>query len=100
MRLKGVKVGVIFEASDGYLAIASYTKGAAFDREGNKVREFSGGGNHFDNFLRAVRNRSILGLNADIEEGHLSSALCHMANVSLRLGDPVCSDGQNRGAAE
>lgn len=90
--LKGVKVGVIFEATEGYLAIASYSKGAAFDREGNKVREFSGGGNHFDNFLRAVRDRSILGLNADIEEGHLSSALCHMANVSHRLGDPVRSD--------
>jgi len=90
-RHKGVKIGVIFEANDGYLVIASYTKGAAFDREGNKVREFGGGGNHFDNFLRAVRNRSILGLNADIEEGHLSSALCHMGNVSYRLGGPVCA---------
>lgn len=91
LRHKGVKTGVIFEASDGYLAIASYTKGAAFDLEGNKLREFSGGGNHFDNFLHAVRNRSIRGLNADIEEGHLSSALCHLGNVSYRLGEPVCS---------
>jgi len=90
-RRKGVRSGVIFEASEGYLVVASYTKGAAFDGEGNKVREFSGGGNHFDNFLRAVRSRKIHALNADIEEGHLSSALCHLGNVSYRLGNPVCS---------
>jgi len=86
---KGARIGVIFEASDGFLVIANYTSGAAFDLEGNKVKEFSGGGNHFENFLHAVRSRKIQGLNADIEEGHLSSALCHMGNVSYRLGDPV-----------
>jgi hypothetical protein len=25
--------------------------------------------------------------NADIEEGHISAALCHMANISYRVGD-------------
>jgi len=28
-------------------------------------------------------------LNADIEQGHLSSALCHLGNVSYRLGETI-----------
>jgi hypothetical protein len=28
-------------------------------------------------------------LNADILEGHYSAALCHLANISLRLGEEV-----------
>ena len=42
---------------------------------------------HFDNFLKAVRSRDAGDLNADILEGHLSSALCHLGNISYRLGD-------------
>ncbi len=47
------------------------------------------GGNHFGNFIAAVRSRKPADLNADILEGHHSSALCHLANVSYRLGEPV-----------
>jgi predicted dehydrogenase len=84
--LRRAKVGVIFEGTDGYLVMHGYDKGAAFDLDGNKVCEFSGGGNHFDNFLRAVRSRAMTDLHADIEQGHLSSALCHLGNISYRLG--------------
>ena len=38
------------------------------------------------NFLAAVRSRRTADLAADIEEGHLSAALCHMANASYRTG--------------
>ena len=48
-----------------------------------------GGGNHFANFIEAVRSRNVQDLNADIEQGHLSSALCHLANISYRLGERV-----------
>ena len=44
---------------------------------------------HFANFITAVRSRSSSDLNADILEGHYSAALCHLANVSYRLGKPV-----------
>ncbi|MCS6853060.1 MAG: Gfo/Idh/MocA family oxidoreductase [Gemmataceae bacterium] len=47
------------------------------------------GGNHFANFLAAVRSRNPADLNADILEGHYSSALGHLANVSYRLGTLV-----------
>ena len=39
---------------------------------------------HFDNFLKAVKSRNHTDLHADIFEGHLSAALCHMANISYR----------------
>lgn len=86
---KGAGVGVIWEGTDGYVVMTSYAEGAAFDKEGNKVKEFKGEGDHFGNFLKAVRSRKIKDLNADIEEGHLSSALCHLGNISYRLGEEV-----------
>ena len=39
---------------------------------------------HIVNFLECVRSGERP--NADIEEGHLSTALCHLANISLRVG--------------
>jgi len=84
--LRNAKVGVIFEGADGFVVLTDYTAGAAFDLKGNKVAEFQGGGDHHGNFLKAVRSRKVEDLNADILEGHLSSALCHMGNISYRLG--------------
>jgi predicted dehydrogenase len=89
---KGAKVGVIFEGSDGYVVLPTYHSGAAFDKNGNKVAEFKGEGDHFVNFLKAVRSRKSSDLNADIEEGHLSSALCHTGNISYRLGTAQSAD--------
>jgi predicted dehydrogenase len=48
-----------------------------------------GGGNHFANFIAAVKSGRRADLNADIEHGHYSSALCHLANISYRLGENV-----------
>lgn len=86
---KGAGVGVIYEAADGYLVMGSYAAGAAFDKKGEKIEEFKGEADHFANFLKAVRSRNIKDLNADIEEGHLSSALCHTGNISYLLGEEV-----------
>lgn len=58
-----------------------------FDPEGKLIRPFEGRSeNHFANFLKAVRSRKPSELAADILEGHQSSALCHLANISYRLG--------------
>lgn len=43
---------------------------------------------HLFNFLAAVRSRRESDLRAPLIEGHLSSALVHMANISYRLGTP------------
>lgn len=87
--LKGAKVGVIFEGTDGYVVLPSYAGGAAFDLDGNLVKKFGGGADHYDNFVKAVRSRNYQDLTADILEGHLSSALCHLGNISYRLGSSV-----------
>ena len=87
---KGARVGVIYEGTDGYVVLThDYNTGTAFDKNGKLVQTFKGGGSHFDNFLSAVRSRKVEDLHADIQEGHLSSALCHLGNISYRLGEQV-----------
>jgi predicted dehydrogenase len=39
---------------------------------------------HFENFAQSVRSRKLP--SADIEEGHRSTLLCQLANISYRLG--------------
>ncbi len=46
-------------------------------------------GGPMGNFINAVRSRKFEDLNADILQGHLSSALCHLGNISYRLGEEV-----------
>jgi hypothetical protein len=46
-------------------------------------------GGNFKNFINCVRSRKQEELNADILEAHLSSALCHLGNISYRLGAEV-----------
>jgi len=44
------------------------------------------GGDHFKNFIEAVRSRDKSTLNGPVETAHLSSALAHLGNISFRLG--------------
>jgi predicted dehydrogenase len=88
--LRGARIGNIFHCTDGYLVCGDEDEGggAAFTRDGQKIQSFGRGGDHYGNFVQAVRSRRHEDLNADILEGHLSSALCHLGNVSYRLGQP------------
>jgi predicted dehydrogenase len=79
-------VGNIFYGSEGVLVCPSYTSAVALNNDGEVIKEFKGGDDHFGNFIKAVRSRKVEDLNADILEGHLSSALCHLGNISYRLG--------------
>ncbi|HAK94138.1 MAG TPA: gfo/Idh/MocA family oxidoreductase [Planctomycetes bacterium] len=47
------------------------------------------GGGIFRNFITAVRSRRIEDLDADILEAHYSAGLCHLPNISYRLGEEV-----------
>jgi predicted dehydrogenase len=51
-------------------------------------------GGAWGSFLHAVRTRQVADLNADVEHGHYSSALCHLANISYRLGEKVPFNGK------
>ncbi|MCI0680535.1 MAG: Gfo/Idh/MocA family oxidoreductase [Gemmataceae bacterium] len=57
------------------------------------------GETHFRNFIAAVRSRRRADLNADVLEGHFSSALCHLANISYRLGENVPFNPRTRAFA-
>ncbi|MBL7187783.1 MAG: Gfo/Idh/MocA family oxidoreductase [Phycisphaerae bacterium] len=41
---------------------------------------------HAANFIKAVRSRKASDLNADVEVGHHSATLCHLANIAMRVG--------------
>ena len=55
----GVNVGNIAHCEGGYLVIpaVNYTVARAFDRDGKLLKEFTGFGNHYTNFLDAMRSR-------------------------------------------
>ena len=79
------KSGWIFKGTEGIIADTSL-----FDLDGRLVRTFRGvNESHFANFLGAVRSRKVSDLHADILEGHQSTALCHLGNISWRLGRPA-----------
>ncbi|HUT22955.1 MAG TPA: Gfo/Idh/MocA family oxidoreductase [Sumerlaeia bacterium] len=80
---KGIRIGNVIHCEGGYFA-----GGFAYDNDGKKIKSFEieQGSGHQANFIEAVRSRRASDLNADILEGHLSSALCHTGNISHLLG--------------
>ena len=51
-------------------------------------------GGPFGSFIAAVRSRDETQINGDVETAHYSAALCHLGNVSYRLGKPASFDGK------
>ena len=49
---------------------------------------------HFQNFIDCVRSRKSEALKAAIEEGHLSTTLCHLGNISYRVNRSLQFDGK------
>jgi predicted dehydrogenase len=82
---KTVKVGDVIHCEKGYLVGSN-----AFDADGKKV-EIDGpaapGGDHFRNFIDTAKGGKREDQRADVQEGHLSASLCHLANMSYRLGE-------------
>ena len=62
--------------------------GYAEDKDGKVIQRFKGdgGAGHMANFIAAVRSRDAASLRSPIEQGHISSCGCHMANISHRTG--------------
>ena len=93
-RFRSMAMGVLVQCEGGYYMNGSGTIGI-FDSDGKKIKGFSDrrpkaeqGSAHQANFIDAMRSRKIGDLNAEVQEGHYSAALPHMANVSYRLGEP------------
>ena len=84
---RGVRVGVVVECEGGYFA-GGRGGGWVYDKKGKKIKQFKGdgGGKHQANFIETVRSRKTSILRANVTEGFFSSALCHMGNISHRVG--------------
>lgn len=83
---RGVRIGNIIECEGGAVVMPSYFDLTAYDRDGRVVRTFKGQDRLMRNFIDAVRSRRTGELYGPIEEGHLSSALCHLGSISHALG--------------
>jgi predicted dehydrogenase len=87
---RGQEVGNLFFGSEGWLELGGSTW-KAFRRRGkesfagSKEGEAGWKGEHWGNFLDALRSGQDATLRGDILEGHLSTSLPHLANISYRL---------------
>jgi predicted dehydrogenase len=91
---RGRNSGVVIDCEGGYFA-GDASGGAYYDSTGKKVEDLGQGDSpkalelaHLSAFLAGVRSRKADDLAAESLEGHRSTACCHMANVSHRLGKP------------
>ena len=84
---RGVSNGILFFGKTGTVA---YQKGFAVlrDLKGVEVERFPGKQqNHYRNFVDAIHAGDASRLAGDLYEGHVSSGLCHLGNISHRLGE-------------
>ncbi|MBN2410138.1 Gfo/Idh/MocA family oxidoreductase [candidate division KSB1 bacterium] len=91
--IRGVREGNIIQCEHGYFG-GGRGGGWIFDNDHKKIKQFpgDGGGGHQANFINAVRSRKREELHADILQGHISSVLCHMANISYQIGKETPSE--------
>ena len=103
-------VGEIFFGSKGYMIIPDYSSYYTFLGPKNEPGPFKTEGPHdgdkgyagtywnvesaphFHNWVCAMRSRRHEDLNADVEQGHLSASICHLAKISAKLGRSVHID--------
>lgn len=95
---RGSQIGVIVQCEQGYVVVPNYKLAIAYDNDDNEIQRWEGAGNdingalpHFENWLEAVVKHDASLLNADIQEGHMSSSLCHVGSISHRLGKPAAA---------
>jgi predicted dehydrogenase len=82
----GNTIGNQFYGSKGYLVMDEDKYNSFLGRDQQPGPGAQAPGDHFANFMAAVRSRRREDLNAEIEEGAISCNLVHLANISYRLG--------------
>ncbi len=90
--------GAAIYGENGWLMVTnSWWK--AYDAAGKLVKQGAGDSGqtqqaHIRNFLDAVRSRKRESLNQEISSGHVSTAMCHMGNISWRTGKKLRFDAK------
>jgi hypothetical protein len=80
-RFRGIATGMCVQCEGGYTLGTT-----AYDNQGKQLDSFGPSEDHFANFIKALRSGRREDLNADVLEGHVSTAICHAGNISYRLG--------------
>lgn len=80
---RGQRVDTCVQCEGGYVMMHA---GRVFNNEGKEIKKFSGKEDHFGNFIQALRSGKREDLHAEILEGHLSTNISHVGNISYRLG--------------
>ena len=65
---------------------AGMSEASQADRMGDRAE------GHFQNFINCMKSRNHEDLAADILEGHLSTAMCHLSNIAFRTGRTLTFD--------
>jgi len=68
--------------------------GGAYDKRDKRIHQYKGDGGsaHAQNFIDCLRSGRREDLAADIEKGHLSTVICHQANIAWRAGAEASVD--------
>jgi len=79
-------VGVAVQCENGYVNVSETGAAVAYDNAGNRLEVFEGSDNaaHRKNWITALRERKVK--HGILEEGHYSTCLCHLANISYLTG--------------
>ena len=91
--------GIYIFGSKGWMKVSDDKAQVYFGRKNEPGPVLTGdektdaGQAHFQNFIDCVRSRQPQNLKATIEGGHLSTTLCHLGNISYRVGRSLTFDG-------
>jgi len=104
----GIRMGLLFYGSEGWMHLGGSEWKTYFGRKNEPGEQRSDKGDehttdmkltedgaHFWNFIEAVRANKRELQTADILEGHLSAAMCHLSNIAYRTGRQVVFDSAN-----
>jgi predicted dehydrogenase len=84
---------VIFFGAKGYMALDYRGYKVFFGRERQAGPAKQGqGGVAWPDFIKAMRSRKEEDLSATAEDGHLTAAHCHLANIAYRTGRTITFD--------
>ncbi len=89
-RMDGMVVGTAFYGTDATLVVDDDGWKVFGGKDEVVASGISSGGSHTGNFLECIKSRQRP--NADIEIGRLSTTICHLGNISCRLGRDIQFD--------
>ena len=79
-------IGVVVQCEHGYINVGENGSAVAYDNDGKRLEVFEGSDNgaHRRNWIKALQNRKVE--HGILEEGHFSTSLCHLSNISYLTG--------------